>query len=258
MGFAYGPAGRVMEIDEEGNVIGQLRGEVAGGEFVKYEPGEPPERTTWGGPPPSSLYKSGVQGIPSFEKVSTLIKHGVIPTAPTQAYAPGESPKGTSGLGEVAAAGTLTTTLAKLGGVGVAVAAAYGISKVIGMVYPWESAEGEGFIAPWTPKMRDENGKWVSAVTRPDLFGGEALPLGSINGVTVVKSWLAGGWPFSLTSDGRIHTVTKNGIQKSWKPKRPIVLVAGSMNLNTSIRAQRLLDRQWRRIAKRVKQLKLA
>lgn len=175
---------------------------------------------------------------------------------PTGTVNPGDSPSG-NGVKEALTTAQISALLSKGGQWGMIAAAAYATLKVVGMVFPWESAEGEGLIAPWTPKMRDEAGKWVSAITRPDLFGGEA-PLGSISGVKVVKSWKAGGWPFSLTSDGRIHTLTKNGIQKSWKPKKPVVLVPGSLSLKTYVRASKILDRQTRVIARRVKGLKLA
>ncbi len=74
----------------------------------------------------------------------------------------------------------------------------------------------------------------------------------------VVKQWSAHGWPFSMTADGRIHTVTKSGIQKSWKPHKPIVLFRGHTTLSQFVRAQRYLDKLARTIAKRTKALKLA
>ncbi len=174
---------------------------------------------------------------------------------------PGDSPGIIGMLQGVAGASTVTSTLTKLGlplKLAGAVGVAYGALKIAGMAFPWETAEGEGFLAPWTPKTKDENGKWVSIQTRPDLFGGVANPLGQVGGGTVVKSWQAGGWPFSMTSDGRIHTITKNGIMKSWKPKKPIVMFRGSTTLSQAVKAQRYLDKQWRTVAKRVKQLKMA
>ena len=70
--------------------------------------------------------------------------------------------------------------------------------------------------------------------TRPDLFGPEtgvmalpggamALPGGAM-GPVIVKTWSANGWPFAMDSTGKIHTVTKSGIRKSWRPYRSIVL----------------------------------
>ena len=161
----------------------------------------------------------------------------------------------TTAIGQVTGAIT-PAVLTKLGVVGTIAAAAYTALKLVGMAMPWETANGEGFIAPWSPKVRDENGLWVTAATRPDLFpNGDQ---GFIDGVKVVKTWKAGGWPFSMTADGYLHTVTKNGIMKRWKPKKPIVLVRGSVTLNQAVRAQRMLDKMWRTVAKKTKQLKLA
>lgn len=128
-----------------------------------------------------------------------------------------------------------------LGGLAAGGAAAYGASQLAGVQYPWETGAGEGFIMPWSRDIvRDEAGQWVSSQTRPDLFGGGQAPLGGgqaplgPGGPTVVKSWDTGytnaegqrvaGWPFVMTSDGRIHTVKKNGIRVSYKPYKSVVL----------------------------------
>ena len=126
-----------------------------------------------------------------------------------------------------------------LGAVAVAapLAAAYGISELIGVQYPWQTGPGEGFIAPWNRNIvQDEQGMWVTPNTRPDLFtpekggtmGSAAMVAGGMPmagmGPAVVKQWSASGWPFAMTSDGRIHTVTKSGIRKSWRPYRSVVL----------------------------------
>jgi len=117
----------------------------------------------------------------------------------------------------------------------------YGLSQMIGVQYPWETGPGEGFIAPWTRDIvQDESGKWVTRETRPDLFanGGAPsaamVPAAGMVGAGVVKMWDTGytdaqgvyhpGWPFAMTSDGFIHTVTKAGVRKRWKPYRSVVL----------------------------------
>lgn len=81
---------------------------------------------------------------------------------------------------------------------------------------------------------------------------------GGTNGQTIVKEWKANGWPFWMTSDGRIYTRTKNGVIKNWKPKKPIVMVRGKVTLAQAVTAQRYLDHLWRTVAKRTKALKLA
>lgn len=75
----------------------------------------------------------------------------------------------------------------------------------------------------------------------------------------IVKRWTANGRDFWMTEDGRMYVRLKSGVIKSWRPRKPLVLVPGGrLNIKSAVRAQRFLDRQWRTIAKRVKQLKLA
>lgn len=105
----------------------------------------------------------------------------------------------------------------------------YGATQVAGLQYPWETGPGEGFISPFTRDIvQDESGQWVTRETRPDLFangGGAMVPLaGAGVGAVVVKQWSANGWPFAMTSDGYIHTVTKSGLRKKWKPYKSVVL----------------------------------
>lgn len=170
------------------------------------------------------------------------------PFGPT-GFTPGPSPIAVVKPGDTPPAGFewsgLLTALG-LGGVAAAVAApvaaAYGVSELIGVQYPWQTGPGEGFIAPWNRNIvQDEQGMWVTPNTRPDLFtpekggtmgaaamvGRGGLPTSMIAGAmgpAVVKQWSASGWPFAMTSDGKIHTVTKSGIRKSWRPYRSVVL----------------------------------
>ena len=76
--------------------------------------------------------------------------------------------------------------------------------------------------------------------TRQNQLHCATLPGGAIGG-SVVKTWLANGWPFAMTSDGRIHTVTKSGVRKSWKPYRSVVL-GKKMNQGMALRAVRKLQ----------------
>lgn len=181
-------------------------------------------------------------------------------------FLPGGAPADWGGLmGRLAGttAGKAGVTALVAGGVtlGTVAAAGYGLSQLIGVQYPWETGPGEGFIAPWNRDIvKDENGKWVTRATRPDLFAGASSMPAFIGGSPVVKQWTTGpgGWPFAMTQDGKIHTFTKNGVLKSWKPKKPIVLSRGSTTLSQAVKAQKYLDKMWRTIAKKTKQLKLA
>ena len=138
--------------------------------------------------------------------------------------------------GAVAAAGTI-----------------YGLAQMAGVQFPWETGPGEGFISPLTRDIKqDESGRWVTRETRPDLWNGGAVMAPTVMngqafaqlgtyGPTVVKTWTANGWPFAMTSDGRIHTVTKTGIRKSWKPYKSVVL-GKKINSSMAKRAVRKLQ----------------
>lgn len=143
--------------------------------------------------------------------------------------------------------GGVLTALGLGGGVAAALGTAYVASQAIGVQYPWETGPGEGFIAPWSRDIvQDEGGRWVTRETRPELFGAAAgtgmmaLPGGAM-GPQIVKTWEANGWPFAMDSTGRVHTVTKNGIRKSWKPYRSIVL-GKKLNHGMAKRAVRRLQ----------------
>jgi len=72
---------------------------------------------------------------------------------------------------------------------------------------------------------------------------------------TVGEYWVY----FFRLIDGRI--MCWNAAKKTWKmwrPKKPIVLYRGKVTLSQAVKAQRMLDRLWKTVAKRTKALKLA
>ena len=177
---------------------------------------------------PVSVAPAPVQPQPTPRLIST-----------TQMPVPGPVPVKTGDPVDVVQAGLPAAVPAALAGIGIpasliaGLGTAYGLSQMIGVQYPWETGPGEGFIAPWTRDIvQDEQGKWVTRETRPDLFAngaapGAVVPAAGMFGVaapSVVKTWMANGWPFAMTSDGYIHTVTKSGLRRRWKPYRSVVL----------------------------------
>jgi hypothetical protein len=122
----------------------------------------------------------------------------------------------------------------------------YGGLQLAGLQMPWETGAGEGFIAPWTrPQVRDEWGQWVTAATRPDLFGQAAPGVGGgvsgafgagLGGVTIRKVWdnsfidpQGVTHPASVQSvmltNGTIYTRSAlTGEIKKHRPKKHIVI----------------------------------
>ena len=171
-------------------------------------------------------------------------------------------PGGVAGL--LAALGVGGTAIAALGGI-------YGLTQMIGVQYPWETGAGEGFIAPWSRDIvQDEQGRWVTRETRPDLFGAAPLQLGAgaaYQGDPVVKTWTTTvqtkdgrmvQTPFVMFASGKIAVQRADGRIKVYKPKKHIILPRGTTTLSQAVRAQRYLDRLWRTAAKRTKAIKMA
>ena len=167
-----------------------------------------------------------------------LSQLGPTPAVPIQ---PGSPEVGVSALPAALAAILPASVVAAAGTV-------YGLAQAVGVQFPWETGAGEGFISPFTRDIKqDESGRWVTRETRPDLWNGGAVmaptvmkaqdfPQLGAYGPTVVKTWTANGWPFAMTSDGRIHTVTKSGLRKSWRPYKSVVL-GKKMNQSMARRA---------------------
>lgn len=179
----------------------------------------------------------------------------------------GMLPAGAAGI--LGALGLGGTTIAALGGI-------YGLSQMIGVQYPWETGAGEGFIAPWSRDIvQDEAGRWVTRQTRPDLFGlapagGTMLPavggmMGFAGGASVVGAWdnaaKDGSTPATaqyirLSNGVRVVRSIKTGVVTRYRHPR-VIGVHKNMNLGQYVKAERVLDRFTRRIARRTKSLTL-
>lgn len=189
--------------------------------------------------------------------------------------APGDDP-GLSLLGVQVPAG-MSSVLAALGlsALAAPLVGAYGVSQAIGVQYPWETGPGEGFIAPWSRDIvQDEGGKWVTRETRPDLFPGNgaapamAMTVGAVApGLFVTKTWTTAvrtkdgqlvETPFAMLSNGSIVVRRADGSFKKYRPKKHIILPRGSTTLSQAVKAQSYLDKLWRKVAKRTKAVKMA
>ncbi len=169
------------------------------------------------------------------------------------------------GLGGLAAKVGLPAWLGTaLGAAGWATMAA----DIGGMAWPWETPPGEGFIAPWTGEMEVAPG--VTGVTGVDYPGiiegfipGRVAPYGKS---VIVKIWNTNpeapqyGQAFAMDADGWIYTQKKNGVVKRWKPAKHLVIPTNINKLPVGrlVRAERLIDRLMRKVARRSPSLKLA
>jgi len=70
-------------------------------------------------------------------------------------------------------------------------------------------------------------------------------------GAHVIGTWQANGVTFYRLSDGKMAVQNKAGRWKVWRPKKPIVLMpGGASNLRTLLRADKLLNKQAKALAK--------
>jgi hypothetical protein len=133
---------------------------------------------------------------------------------------------------------------------------------------PWETAEGEGFIAPWTQQTQLPSGQWGQAgVTYPGQNGvtSGGLNLGNFNAAQLsmglpVKAWTNasrdGRIPptvrFILFSNGRMASQSLiDGVVKTWRPKKHVVISS-----NPRMSQVRKLDNLHRRVVKRLGKMK--
>lgn len=76
-------------------------------------------------------------------------------------------------------------------------------------------------------------------------------PIGAMVQAMTVGTWTANGVVFHRLSDGRFAVRNKHGVWKVWRPKKPIVLFAtGQQDLRTLLRADKLLHKEGKKIAK--------
>jgi len=69
-------------------------------------------------------------------------------------------------------------------------------------------------------------------------------------GAHIIGSWSANGVTFYRLSNGKLAVQNKHGRWKTWKPKKPIVLMpGGANNLRTLLKADRILNAQAKKIA---------
>jgi len=108
-----------------------------------------------------------------------------------------------------------TAQLGTAGGALAIAAALYGLAQAVGVEFPWETPEGEGFIAPWTPTIS---------------MGQLTLQAPQVPGDMVVSAWNTNpqdtryGWTFYRLASGKMGTYTKTGMWKTWRPYRSIVI----------------------------------
>lgn len=97
-------------------------------------------------------------------------------------------------------------------------------------------------------------------------FGGPGVP--EPPAAMVAKAWKTKSFSntvgeywvyFWKLTDGRIlcWNAAKREA-KIWRPKKPIVMYRGKVTLSQAVKTQRMLDKLWRTVAKKTKQLKLA
>lgn len=79
-------------------------------------------------------------------------------------------------------------------------------------------------------------------------------PITAMVEAMTVSTWHANGVTFHRLSDGRLATRKKTGVWKIWRPRKPIVLFAsGNSNLKDVLKADRILQKEAKKIAKLLK-----
>ena len=123
--------------------------------------------------------------------------------------------------------------------------------------------DAETFRA-WDPILQRyyqlENGSEYSDIS---FAPGKMAPGGNM----IVKSWVTHAWrkdnslastQMARLANGRMMSLSEDGVMKSWRPVKNIVMARGKTTLSQAVTAQRYLDKMWRKVAKKTKQLKMA
>lgn len=123
-------------------------------------------------------------------------------------------------------------------------------------------SNGGNGMASGTTAVSVSGGTSVGGVS----FGGPGVPEPPAS--MVAKAWKTKSFSntvgeywvyFWKLTDGRIlcWNAAKREA-KIWRPKKPIVMYRGKVTLSQAVKTQRMLDKLWRTVAKKTKQLKLA
>jgi len=201
--------------------------------------------------------------VPTNVGGATVVQPGTdleaTPTAPTQVLKAGVPLAVGPAVSALLGGGAIA---AGIGGV-----AALAASRI---KFPWQTPEGEGFIAPWTEQRQLESGLWgqegvaeaggyeVAANGGQVPFGAQTLA--SLKYGIPVKTWtnaskngmLPASVQFVMFSTGHIASRSLiDGQIKYWKPKKHIVI---SSNPRMSMISK--LDRTHTRVVKRLKKMK--
>jgi len=156
------------------------------------------------------------------------------------------------------AAATVATVATGVAGAGGLLGGLGALFDLFGMAWPWETPEGEGFIAPWTGDITLPSGKiGQTGQTYPGEYA-------NMFGSPVVSGWNTNpaapkyGQNFYRLMNGRIGTVTKFGVVKTWKPKKHLVIPTNinQMPIGKLVRAERMIDRMMGKVARKSRSLK--
>lgn len=138
-----------------------------------------------------------------------------------------------------------------------------------GVIAPGRTTTGTGWIdaetfRAWDPILQRyyqlENGSEYSDIS---FAPGKMAPDGNM----IVKSWVTHAWrkdnslastQMARLANGRMMSLSETGVIKSWRPVKNIVMARGKTTLSQAVTAQRYLDKLWRKVARKTKQLKLA